>query len=68
MDISFDFGSLEEMKIKLSEPQDYLGISRKGLITSLDLKTIISSKKYKEGRYAITNVSMEDISNIIKEF
>ena len=38
------------------------------MITSLGLKTILRSKKIKKARYAITNVSMKDISKIIKEF
>ena len=56
------------MKITSSEPKDYLGISGKGLITSLGLKTNIRSKKNKKARYAITNASMKYLSNIIKEF
>ena len=43
-------------------------ISEKGLVTSMVLKTIRRSKKNKKSRYAITNVSLKDISNIIKEF
>ena len=35
---------------------------------SLGIKTIISLKKKKKSRYAITNVSKKDISKIIKEF
>ena len=39
LDISFKFGSLDKTRIKSSEPKYYLGISGKGFITSMDLKT-----------------------------
>ena len=68
LDISLDFGSVEKMKITSSEPKDYQGISGKGLITSLGLKTIIGSKKSKKARYNITYVSRKNIYKIIKEF
>ena len=38
------------------------------MVTALDLKTKAGSKKYKEARYAIGNVSMKYLSNIIKDF
>ena len=38
------------------------------MVTALDLKTKVGSKKYKKASYAIVNVSMKDLSNIIKEF
>ena len=38
------------------------------MITSLCLQTNVRSKKKKKSRYSITNVSIKDISNIIKEF
>ena len=68
-----------EMEIKekwlwkrLHQPREavayYLGRLRKGLITYLGLKTNVSSNKYKKSRYAITNVSMKNISKIIKDF
>ena len=47
--------------------QKLFGNIRKGLITSLDIKTIVSSKE-KKARYAITSVSMKDLSKIIREF
>ena len=56
------------MRITSSYPKDYLGRSGKELITSLGLKTNVNSNKYKKARYSITNVSMENISKIIKEF
>ena len=68
LDILLKFGSLDNMRIKSSDPKDYLGISGKGLITSLGIKTNARSKKNKKSRYAITNVSMKDISNIVKDF
>ena len=59
---------MEKIKIKSSEPKDYFGISGKVLITSLGPKTNLWSKKYKKASYAITNVSMKDLSKIIKDF
>ena len=56
------------MRIKSSDPKDYLGISGKGLITSLGLNTIVRSKKHQNERYAVTNVIMKYLSNITKEF
>ena len=50
------------------ESKGKLGRSGKGLVTDLALKTKAGSRKYKKARYAIVNVSMKDISNIIKEF
>ena len=38
------------------------------MVTALDLKMKVRSKKYKKARYAIRNVSIKDLSNIIKEF
>ena len=34
----------------------------------VDYNTNIRSKKYKKARYSITDVSIKDLSNIIKEF
>ena len=59
---------MDKMKITFPDPNSYLGISGKGLITSLGIKTDVRSKKKKKARYANTNVSMNDISKIIKEF
>ena len=47
LDIYFDFGSLDKMKITSSEPKDYLGIPEKGVINSMGIKTIRRSKKKK---------------------
>ena len=38
LDISFKFGSMDEMRITSSEPKDNLVRSGKGLITSLGIK------------------------------
>ena len=34
----------------------------------VDYNTNIRSKKYKKARYSITDVSIKDLSNVIKEF
>ena len=68
LDILLKFDSLENIRITSSCPKDYLGRSGKGLITYLSLNTNVRSKKIKKERYAINNVIMNDISNIIKEF
>ena len=59
---------MDNMIITSSEQKYYLGRSGKGLITSLGINTNVRPKKYKKARYAITNVSMNDLSKIIKEF
>ena len=61
LDISLKFDSLEKMKITSSESKDNFGRSGKGLITSLGLKAKVGSHKYKKARYAIGNVSKEDL-------
>ena len=68
LDISLDFGCLENMKITTSDQKYYLGRSGKELITSLSLRTIRRSKKKKKARHAITYIRRKDISKIIKEF
>ena len=68
LDILLKFASLEKIRITSSEPKDYSGRSGKCLTNSLGLKTNVRSKKYKKARYVITNVSMKDISKIIKDF
>ena len=57
LNISLKFNSLDKMKITSSESKFKLGISGKGLITSLGLKAKIRTKKYKKTRYDIGNVS-----------
>ena len=56
------------MKITSSESKYNLGISEKGLITSLVIKVEVRSHKYKKASYAIVNVSKKYLSMIIKEF
>ena len=68
LNISEKFDSLNKMETISSESEGKLGGSGKGLVTALVLKTKARSKKYKKARYAIGNVSMKDLSNIIKEF
>ena len=68
LNISEKFESLNRMETTSSESKGKLGRSGKGLVTDLALKTKLRSKKYKKARYAIGNVSMKDLSNIIKEF
>ena len=51
LEIYLKFGSLDKIKITSSEPKDYLGISGKGLITSMGLKIIRMPKKGKVCHY-----------------
>ena len=67
-DISAMFDSLNNMKTTSSESKEKFGRSGKGLVTPLSLKTKARSKIYKKARYAIGNVIIKDLSNIIKEF
>ena len=68
LNVSEKFDSLNNMETTSSESKGKLGRSEKGLVTALALKTKVRLKKYKKARYAIGNVSMKDLSNIIKEF
>ena len=68
LNIVLKFVSVDKMKITSSEPKDYLGRPGKGFITSLGLKTNVRSKQYKKASYDITNISIKDLSKIIKEF
>ena len=45
LDISLKFDSMDDMKMKSSYAKDYLDRSRKGLVASLGLKTIVRLKK-----------------------
>ena len=65
-DIVLKFGILENMIITSSEPRDNLGISGKRLITYIFIKAKTMPQKYKKARYAIGNVSVKDLSNIIR--
>ena len=68
LEISLEFCNLDKMKITSLEPKYDLGRLGKGLNNYLGLKKIGSSKTKKKESDAITNVSMKDISKIIKEF
>ena len=68
LNVSAKFDSLNKMKTISSESKEKLRRSGKGLVTSLALKTKVRSQNYKKARYAIGNVSMKDLSNIIKDF
>ena len=68
LNVSSKFDSLNKMETTSSESKLKLRRSGKGLVTALDLKTKVKSKKYKKARHDIGNVSMKDLSNIIKEF
>ena len=50
LDILLNFGSLDKMRITSSNQKYNLGISGKGLITSLGLKSKAGPKKYKKGK------------------
>ena len=64
--VSENFDSLNKMETTSSDSKGKLGRSGKGLVTALDLKTKVMSKKYKKESYAIGNVRTKDFSNIIK--
>ena len=68
LDIFLESGSLKNMRITSSDPNYYWVRSVKRLINYLGLNINVRPKKYKKASYAITNVSMKDLSNIIKEF
>ena len=68
LNVSAKFDSMNKMETRSSESKGKLGISGKGLVTALDLKTKVRKKKYKKARSVIGNVSMKELSNIIKEF
>ena len=68
LNISDKFDGLNKMETTYSESKGKLGRSGKLLVTALALKTKARSDKYKKARYAIGNVSMKDLSNIIKKF
>ena len=56
------------METTSSESKEKLELSGKWLVTALDFKTKVRSKKYKKAKYAIENVSENDILKIIREF
>ena len=68
LDVSAKFDIMNKMETTYSESKEKLERSGKGLLTALALKTKVRSQKYKKARYALVNVSMKDLFNIIKEF
>ena len=62
------FEDLNKMETTSSESKVKMEGSGKWLVTALALKTKERPKKYKKERYAIGNVSMQDLSKQIKEF
>ena len=68
LNVSAKFDSLNKLETTSSESRGKLGRSGKGLVTALDLKTKLRSQKYKKATYAIVNISMKELLNIIKEF
>ena len=68
LNVPEEFYSLNKMETTSSESKGKLGRSGKGLVTAMALKTKARFAKIKKARYAIRNVSMKDLSNIIKEF
>ena len=61
LNILLKFDSLDKMRISSSESKVKFRISRKGLITSLGIKSKIRSKKHKKTSYAIGNFSKKDL-------
>ena len=51
LDILSKFDSLEKMRITSSDPKEYLGISVKGSINSMGIKTNVRPKKKKKVTY-----------------
>ena len=68
LNISAKFDSLNNMKTTSSESKVKLVRSGKGLVTALDFNTKVRQSKHKKDRYAIRNVSDNDLLKIIKEF
>ena len=66
LDILLKFISLDKILITSSNPKYHLGRLGEGLITSMGIKANERSKKYKKSRYAIGNISMKNLSKIIR--
>ena len=58
---------LDERELTSSESRYYIGRPGKGLTNSLYLSINIPNKKQKE-RFSITDITHQDISNLIKKF
>ena len=61
LDILLKFGSMDNMRITSSDPNDFFGILGKGLITSMGIRAKVSLDKYKNSRYDIGNGSKKDV-------
>ena len=61
LDISAKFDSLNKMETTSSESEEKLERSGKGLVTALSFDTKVRLSKYKKARYAIENVSEEEL-------
>ena len=68
LNVSAKFDSLNKTEITSSNSKGKWGRSVKGLVTALEFNTKVRFQKYKKARYAIGNISMKDLSNIMKEF
>ena len=67
LNISKKFESLNKMETISSESKGKLGRSVKGVCNRSGSQDQRKVEKYKKTRYAIVDVSMKDLSNIIKE-
>ena len=67
LDISLKIYCMYKRKLISSQPIDYMGISGKGLETSMILMTKISNKKQK-ARLAITNITNLYFRKLLKGF
>ena len=65
LNVSAKFDSLNKIETTYSESKEKLERLGKGLLTALAFKTKERSPKYKKARYAIGNVSENDLSKII---
>ena len=59
---------MDKTRITSSDTKYNLGRSGKGFINSLGIKAKARTKKNKKEIYAIGNVSMKELSKIIREF
>ena len=58
---------MDKMKVKSSEPRDYMGRAGKGLTTSMVISTKILNKKQK-AIFAIIDMTKQDFRNFLKKF
>ena len=67
LDISSKLDFLDKREVTSSESKDFMGISGKGLTTSLDISTKSSNNKQK-ARFAITDIANQDFRKLLKKF